>query len=78
MSEISLLALAFGLGLLGFIEPCSIGANGIFLGSLREKDRRTRLLETIKFTLTRSLTLALFRLGIALLGSFIFTAQKGF
>jgi cytochrome c-type biogenesis protein len=78
MSEISLLALAFGLGLLGFIEPCSIGANGIFLGSLREKDRGTRLLETIKFTLARSLILALFGLGIALLGSFIFTAQQGF
>ncbi len=78
MNELSLLALASGLGLLGFVEPCSIGANGIFLGYLREKDRRTRLLETIKFALVRSAVLGLFGLGVAFLGGLIFTVQKGF
>lgn len=78
MSELSLLALAFGLGLLGFIEPCSIGANGIFLAYLREKDRTTRLIETSKFALSRSVILGLFGIGAALVGSFIFSAQKGF
>ncbi len=78
MSEFSFLALAFGLGLLGFIEPCSLGANGIFLGYLREKDKGTRILETAKFTLSRSVVLGLFGLGIAFLGSFVFSAQKGF
>ncbi len=77
MSEISLLALAFGLGLLGFIEPCSIGANGIFLSYLRQKGRSTRLKETVKFALARSALLGLFGLGIAFVGSFVFSAQKG-
>jgi cytochrome c-type biogenesis protein len=78
VSEISLLVLAFGLGLLGFIEPCSLGAHGVFLGQLREKDRATRLRETLKFSLTRSVILGLFGLGIALLGGAIFSVQKGF
>ncbi len=78
MSEPYLLALAFGLGLLGFVEPCSLGANGIFLGYLREKDKGTRLLETVKFALSRSVVLGLFGLGIAFLGGFVFSAQKGF
>ncbi len=78
MSELSFLALAFGLGLLGFIESCSIGANGIFLGYLQTKDRSTRLFEILKFTLGRSAVLGLFGLGIAFVGSFIFSAQKGF
>jgi cytochrome c-type biogenesis protein len=78
MSELSFLALAFGLGLLGFIEPCSIGANGIFLGYLRTKDRSSRLLEIFKFTLGRSAVLGFFGLGIAFVGSLVFSAQKGF
>ncbi len=78
MSEPYLLALAFGLGLLGFIEPCSLGANGIFLSYLREKDRATRLRETVKFALGRSGVLGLFGLGIAFLGGFVFSAQRGF
>ncbi|MDP9440159.1 MAG: hypothetical protein M3P49_15695, partial [Actinomycetota bacterium] len=78
MSEPYLLALAFGLGLLGFVEPCSVGANGIFLSYLREKDRATRLRETVKFALGRSGVLGLFGLGIAFLGGFVFSAQRGF
>ncbi len=78
MSEFSFLALAFGLGLLGFIEPCSIGANGIFLGYLQKKDRGSRIRETIRFALARAVILGLFGLSIAFLGSLIFSAQKGF
>ncbi len=76
MNEILFLALAFGLGLLGFIEPCSIGANGVFLGQLREKDRATRLKETLKFALSRSVILGLFGLGMAFFGGLVFPAQK--
>ena len=73
-----LLALAVGLGLLGFVEPCSIGANMVFLAHLREKDKVTRLRETAKFALSRSVVLGLFGLGIAFLGGSVFVAQKGF
>lgn len=77
MSEIYFLALAFGLGLLGFVEPCSVGAHGIFLGYLWEKDRATRLRETVVFALSRSVVLGLFGIGLALLGGLVFPAQKG-
>jgi len=73
-----LLALAVGLGLLGFIEPCSIGANMVFLGHLRQKGRGERLRETAKFALVRSTVLGLFGLGIAFVGGSVFAAQKGF
>jgi len=78
MGEFSFLALAFGLGLLGFVEPCSVGAHGIFLSHLREKGRDARLSETAKFALSRSLLLGLFGLGIASAGGLVFAAQKGF
>lgn len=78
MSELSLLGLAAGLGLLGFVEPCSMGANGVFLSHLRRKDRTARLVETAKFTLARSVVLGLFGLAITFFGSLVFSAQKGF
>ena len=78
MSELYFLALAFGLGLLGFVEPCSVGAHGLFLGYLRKKDRSERLRETARFVLSRSMVLGLYGLGVAFLGGAIFVAQKGF
>ncbi len=78
MDAFYLLALAVGLGLLGFVEPCSIGANMVFLGHLREKGKGERLRETAKFALVRSAVLGLFGLGIAFLGGSVFAAQKGF
>jgi cytochrome c-type biogenesis protein len=62
---------------LGFVEPCSVGANGIFLSQLRQKNRATRLRETAKFALSRSAVLGLFGVGASLLGSLVFSAQKG-
>ena len=78
MTELSFLALAFGLGLLGFIEPCSIGANGTFLGYLQKKERGVRIRETVRFALARSAVLGLFGLSVAFLGNLVFSAQKGF
>jgi len=78
MDGLYLLTLAVGLGLLGFVEPCSIGANMVFLGHLREKGKGTRLRETAKFALSRSVVLGLFGLGIAFVGGSVFAAQKGF
>jgi cytochrome c-type biogenesis protein len=78
MDGLYLLSLAVGLGLLGFVEPCSIGANMVFLGHLRERGREARLRETAKFALVRSVVLGLFGLGIAFVGGSVFAAQKGF
>ena len=63
--QIILVPIAFGL--LGFVEPCSIGANIIFLGYLDSRGR-SRTLEAVKFTLTRALFLGLIGLAVGILG----------
>lgn len=78
VSELSFLALRSGWVCLASFEPCSLGANGIFLSYLRKKDRNDRLLETAKFALSRSAVLGLFGIGVSFLDSFVFSAQKGF
>ncbi len=63
--QIILVPLAFGL--LGFIEPCSIGANIIFLGYVKSRER-SKVVEALKFTLSRALFLGLVGLAVGLLG----------
>jgi len=63
--QIILVPIAFGL--LGFIEPCSIGANIIFLGYLDSREDG-KVFEAIKFTLTRALFLGLIGLAVGILG----------
>jgi len=63
--QIILVPIAFGL--LGFVEPCSIGANILFLGYLQRREQ-ARLFETVKFTLTRALFLGMIGLAAGVLG----------
>ncbi|MFQ5849300.1 MAG: hypothetical protein ACE5JU_01780 [Candidatus Binatia bacterium] len=63
--QITLVPIAFGL--LGFVEPCSIGANIIFLGYLQARER-AKVLEAVKFTVTRALFLGLVGLAAGVLG----------
>lgn len=51
--------LPIGLGLLGFLEPCSLGANILFLNLLAKADAARRVRETLVFTGTRALFLGL-------------------
>jgi cytochrome c-type biogenesis protein len=63
--QIILVPVAFGL--LGFVEPCSIGANIIFLGYLQAR-KAGKVSETIKFTITRALFLGLVGLLVGVVG----------
>ncbi len=63
--QITLVPIAFGL--LGFVEPCSIGANILFLGYLQAKERG-KVLEAVKFTVTRALFLGLIGLAAGVMG----------
>jgi cytochrome c-type biogenesis protein len=63
--QIILLPVAFGL--LGFVEPCSIGANIIFLGYLQAR-KMGKVWEAVKFTLTRALFLGLIGLLVGVVG----------
>lgn len=51
----NLLILPAGLGLFGFIEPCSIGSSLIFIKYLEGKPGARKLSETVLFALTRAL-----------------------
>ncbi len=64
------------LGLLGFIEPCSLGANYIFLAYLKRMEVQRRLLESIIFTLSRGVFLGLVGMSIAWFGRWILGFQK--
>lgn len=63
--QLTLIPIAFGL--LGFVEPCSIGANIIFLGYLQARNAG-KVLEAVKFTITRGLFLGLIGVLVGVVG----------
>ncbi len=65
-------------GLIGFVEPCSIGINIIFLNRIHSFKRAKRISETLIFTLVRGTFLALAGLSAAFIGSKIITIQSSF
>ncbi|MCF3946904.1 cytochrome c biogenesis protein CcdA [Acidiphilium iwatense] len=68
--------LPIGLGLLGFVEPCTLGTTLVFVGFLESKSARRKLVETIGFALTRAVTIGLFGMLAAFLGSLFLGVQK--
>lgn len=73
----SLLPLALGLGLLGFIEPCTIGAHMLFLGAQRARPMRARLAAAVVFVLARIVVMGGFGGLIVMLGQRLIGAQTG-
>ena len=73
--QLILVPIAFGL--LGFVEPCSIGANIIFLGYLDSRGS-SRTLEAVKFTITRALFLGLIGLAVGIAGQSLRTGAYSY
>ncbi len=48
-------ALPIVLGLLGFVQPCVVGVNSIFLGYLGQADSTTRVKELLKYAVVKTL-----------------------
>lgn len=69
--------LAVGLGLLGFIEPCSVGSHLIFVKYLDRGSPRQRILQTAIFTLSRALLMAALGILAAFLGARFLSVQHG-
>jgi cytochrome c-type biogenesis protein len=69
MELVTLLPLAVGLGLLGFIEPCTIGTSLLFLKQLDGLGRREAALQTGLFVATRALVIGVLGAAAALAGS---------
>jgi len=71
------LALAMGLGLLGFVEPCSVGSHLIFLKFLDQLPERQRVLQTVIFTAVRAVFMAGLGVLAALIGARFLGIQHG-
>lgn len=71
------LLLPVGLGLLGFVEPCSLGATLIFVTMLDGRPAATKVAQVGIFTVTRAAFLGLLRLLAAVAGGGFFAAQRG-
>lgn len=74
---INLLVLPAALGLLGFIEPCSIGSSLIFIKYLERKEAAQKIAETVLFATTRALFIGALGILAVLLGMAFLGLQKG-
>ncbi|MBA3496997.1 MAG: sulfite exporter TauE/SafE family protein [Gemmatimonadales bacterium] len=73
-----LLVLPLGLGLLGFLEPCSIGSSAIFLRTLEGRAQPARWRAVVTFTLVRALSLGMLGVLAALMGTVFVSLQRAF
>lgn len=74
---INLLVFPAALGLLGFIEPCSIGSSLIFIKYLERKEAARKIAETVLFAATRALFIGALGILAVLLGMAFLGLQKG-
>ena len=72
----TLVALPLGLGLLGFIEPCSIGASLLFIKAVEGHATRTKLMQVAVFTLTRAIFIGLLGAAAAVVGTVFVELQR--
>jgi cytochrome c-type biogenesis protein len=74
---INIVWLPLGLGLFGFIEPCSVGASLLFIKYLEGKDTRRKFFQVSIFTLVRALLMGVLGLLAVWLGTVFFGLQQG-
>ncbi len=65
-----------GLGLLGFLEPCSLGANAIFLSYVLPLPGWRRVGEALAFTLSRGVFLGLIGATVGAAGGAVLVLQR--
>lgn len=68
--------LALGLGLLAFIEPCTMGSNLILVKHLEQRPPADRAIQMLIYALTRGLFMGLIGWLAAWLGTRLFGAQR--
>lgn len=74
---VNLLILPAALGLIGFVEPCSIGSTLIFIKHLERKVAARKLAETMLFAMTRALFIGVLGVLAVLLGAAFLGLQQG-
>jgi cytochrome c-type biogenesis protein len=78
VDTLSLVGLSIGLGLFGFIEPCTVGSHLLFVKYLENKSTAEQLAQTLSFTVTRALFIGVLGALAALVGSAFLNLQQGF
>ncbi len=73
----TLVLLPIGLGLLGFVEPCTIGGHLLFLDTQKSRDRGQKVGAVTVFIIVRAVVAGLFGALIAFLGQNLIAAQTG-
>ncbi|MHA1546915.1 MAG: hypothetical protein ACTSUY_10930, partial [Alphaproteobacteria bacterium] len=73
----ALIILPLGLGLLGFVEPCAMGANLVYLKTLEGQPRSAQLTSVSMFVVIRALTIGSIGIVAAVAGQAFTGAQKG-
>ncbi|MEQ8693814.1 MAG: cytochrome c biogenesis protein CcdA [Gammaproteobacteria bacterium] len=76
-SLIGLVAVPAGLGLIGFVEPCSIGSSLVFLKYLEGKSAVAKLVETTLFAMARAAFIGLLGALAVVIGSVFLDLQRG-
>ena len=71
-----MLLLSFGLGLLGFVEPCSIGSTLLFIKYLEGKSKRCKVAQVSVFAITRGVFIGLLGVAATVLGSIFLAFQQ--
>ncbi len=74
---VNLIVLPVGLGLLGFLEPCSMGSNLLFIKYVEGANSASKVSQAGVYTLTRAAFLGALGAGAALVGSVFLGVQKG-
>ena len=75
-SLVGLVAIPAGLGLIGFVEPCSIGSSLVFVKHLEGKSAVARLAETTLFAVTRAVFIGLLGVFAVVIGSVFLDLQR--
>lgn len=73
---IHFILLPIGLGLFGFIEPCSIGATLIFLKAIEGRSNSAKLTQVLVFALTRAIFIGLLGVLAVAIGAAFLGIQK--
>ena len=73
----TLVLLPVGLGLLGFVEPCTIGGHMLFLGTQDKRSQAEKIKAALVFIIARTFVAGMFGAVIAFLGHKLIGFQKG-
>lgn len=74
----TLVGLSLGLGLLAFIEPCTVGAHLFLVKYLEGKAWREQITQMTIFAITRALFTGVLGGVVTLIGNTVFDLQSGF